>query len=1449
MAATIGLVFVSELVDAQTLTWDASGANPGAPTDGSGNWNTSPPARWSNGGSDVVWDNLSTAVFGSSNGAAGTVTINSGAVSATGVNFNTPGSGSYTIAGTAANALNLIGTATINVASGMTPTINAPITGSAGLTFIGADATAILTLGGVNTYTGNTILDGVGSAGIGGTLKYATSNTTAGTLVFGILPGNTSISTAPVAIDLTSADLTVGNLDVRNNNSTTANTITLGSGRTFTVNNTSTSSVLIGPDALGTAGVQTRLNVTGAGGSVVINHTGTGSHLLIGRGRTNAAAGADPFSTFDLSGITNYTESSGAGNGELRVVGGGNSRGVMLLANTPNGVTGPTNTITVNAIHIANTTVANEDNNGCGSANTNCRMSLGSGTAEAPATNILHADQITIGAGKASGTLNFQGTTGSVVITGKAGGASTANITIGNESSATGSTTASQLLLAGHQATVQAGNVTTARAAGGTAGGPYAGLITFDTGAFTANSLEIAGQTATSAIAVNGRFELGGPTPDSAATGVLTVNNQFNLINRTIATGASAITSTFDINGGTANILTDINVVDANPTGTRTGNINLQGGTLNMNGHNIGSAALPVTNLNLTSGSLTNAGRVAGNTITIGAGLNITGSPTYLLSDAGTLTSNLTTLNLGNGGGIEGGGASGGTVIGNVVAQTGSHITVGLGNAASTLSFSNDLSLNTGSAVNLDLSDNPGFGNDVINVNGNLGVAGTVNLSIGALGAGATIGQTYTIMNYSGILTGNQTNFAVDGGGTRKTFTVQPTAGTPNSIQVLVAGSGPLNLTWIGNINNNWNLNGDANWSGGQKFFQLDNVKFDDTSTNPNPVNLVGSLKPLSVTVEGTRNYTFAGSGTIDGGATLTKNGSGTLTVANANNYTGGTQINGGVVEVGTGGSIGTGDIANSGTLRFNRTDTVTVTAAITGGGIVQNTGSGVTILSSTGNTFSGGLQVSNGTVRSTTLTSAGAGTITVASGGTFAGTGAALAANSTTVMTGGTLAAVGGDYSPLGDLTVNGPITVSGADNAVPTTSRNVQVDGILHGSGNISVVQATGVTSADGSQGFRLRNSSTSTGFSDYTGTVTVGQTGKFELRKVQVGAGSPMGTGKVVMTAGTFDGNNTLTGTYSVFNLRNNTGGNTVFGNDVEITGTGGVSLNLLTDTGGGGIAGAAGTVSTLGNLKIGAGQELALYKATATNTPLTAEFPTVTLTGNGAKFSPKKAGFGAVNTDGTDLLVGTISEQAAGYGITVAGTAPRQMTITGSTNYTGNTKVDSGILTLAPISGTSNLANSADVYVAASALLNLNFTGTDTIDSLFLAGVPAAIGDWGSSLSGAPNVSALLGGTGILHVSTLGTIGVTGDYNNNGVVDAADYAVWRQNVGTNTVLPNDPTGGTIGTAQYDTWKANFGRTPSGSGSGTELNGAVPEPGTLMLVLLALAGVARLRSRGVR
>jgi endoglucanase len=86
---------------------------------------------------------------------------------------------------------------------------------------------------------------------------------------------------------------------------------------------------------------------------------------------------------------------------------------------------------------------------------------------------------------------------------------------------------------------------------------------------------------------------------------------------------------------------------------------------------------------------------------------------------------------------------------------------------------------------------------------------------------------------------------------------------------------------------------------------------------------------------------------------------------------------------------------------------------------------------------------------------------------------------------------------------------------------------------------------------------------------------------------------------------------------------------------------------------------------------------------------------------------------------------------------------------------------------------------------------------------------------------------------------------GDYNADGVVDAADYTVWRDHLGERIGLHNDPTPGTVGPEDYDVWKAHFGQV-SAAGSGTLATAAaVPEPATVVL-WLAAAALAVIRRR---
>jgi hypothetical protein len=89
------------------------------------------------------------------------------------------------------------------------------------------------------------------------------------------------------------------------------------------------------------------------------------------------------------------------------------------------------------------------------------------------------------------------------------------------------------------------------------------------------------------------------------------------------------------------------------------------------------------------------------------------------------------------------------------------------------------------------------------------------------------------------------------------------------------------------------------------------------------------------------------------------------------------------------------------------------------------------------------------------------------------------------------------------------------------------------------------------------------------------------------------------------------------------------------------------------------------------------------------------------------------------------------------------------------------------------------------------------------------------------------------------------GIAGDYNGNGIVDAADYTVWRAHLGSITyALPNE--GGIspsfVDIADDNFWKSHF--NTSGSGAFAALGANVREPAAH--VIACLTGL-RLRRSG--
>lgn len=98
-------------------------------------------------------------------------------------------------------------------------------------------------------------------------------------------------------------------------------------------------------------------------------------------------------------------------------------------------------------------------------------------------------------------------------------------------------------------------------------------------------------------------------------------------------------------------------------------------------------------------------------------------------------------------------------------------------------------------------------------------------------------------------------------------------------------------------------------------------------------------------------------------------------------------------------------------------------------------------------------------------------------------------------------------------------------------------------------------------------------------------------------------------------------------------------------------------------------------------------------------------------------------------------------------------------------------------------------------------------------------------------------------------------VAGDYNGNGVVDAADYTMWRDSDGMAGITPGalgdgTTTGDLLGVPDgnvdewdFEFWRANFGSTP-GTGSGQLSGTTVPEPASWMMLFVGMVAMFYLR-----
>lgn len=800
--------------------------------------------------------------------------------------------------------------------------------------------------------------------------------------------------------------------------------------------------------------------------------------------------------------------------------------------------------------------------------------------------------------------------------------------------------------------------------------------------------------------------------------GILTLSGGGGQINRDIRKAGAGTLVLDKVVSDAASVTADGGNLTLTAANTYSGITTINAGTLEVGGSagslgsgNVVNDAALVFNRS-TDHSVGNAISGIGSVTQSGAGITtLSGTSTYTgatsvtaggLNLTGSLTSNVT--------------VSGGTLLTGEGSTTGSLTFTG----ASTLGFDPT----SGTFLSAGSVDATG---------------GTVTLlpSISASGTGIVVLEALGGITGGGnfVFSGRGSSY-LNGGNTQLLFDFTP--GT-----VVWKGTDGTNPTfWDVNTTTNWTLSGNPD-----KFFTGDGVTFDDTATGYDVAVQGASVTAGNITFDNTTTYNFSG-GAIAGTGSLTKSGTGTVILKNANTFTGATVINAGTLQLGDGtggndGSLATSGITNDGTLAYNLDGNQTAGYAISGSGALTKTGAGTLTLTAA-NSYSGGTSVNGGILQAGNASAFGdsGSTITVNSGGALDINGQNLQAYTNAIVLNGAGidANTGALFNSVGGFQLNAIRSISlGSDTAIGGNGGRFDLgrdhtgtvnQGNGHvltkvGSNTVSILNTStgfsgvvingGVLTAEtdaslatapitinggalGSWGGRtLSNTVTLAG----AGGVDV-QGGNLTLSGVVDGAGSLSKTGVDILT---LTGNNTQTGTLYVSGGHvqfASTVGNATQGN-VEMLNPGSFLLMAAPNQ--------FGPNSGLLFNSSGGHNEFALYGNNQTIASLAS-------TNGFAVVQNSHGGFGAASasstltvnqsTDTTYYGVFRDSTGSDAFTLGLVKEGAGKLTMATNTSHTGGTTVNGGVLEIAGSSGGNG-------YLRGTATVNaggeLRYTGGD------------------------------------------------------------------------------------------------------------------------------------------
>ena len=606
---------------------------------------------------------------------------------------------------------------------------------------------------------------------------------------------------------------------------------------------------------------------------------------------------------------------------------------------------------------------------------------------------------------------------------------------------------------------------------------------------------------------------------------------------------------------------------------------------------------------------------------------------------------------------------------------------------------------------------------------------------------------------------------------------------------------------------------------------------------------LAGIFNAPSILNNGVMNFNFTDTSTltaqVSGTGNLTKLGTGTLFLTGNNTYSGQTMISGGTIQLGNGGTTGsiTSNVADNGTLAFDRSNVLSFGGVISGTGSVQQIGTGTTVLLGN-NTYAGGTTIQAGTLQLGNGGTTGSitGNVTDNSilvfdltnvltfGGVISGTGAVQQIGTgTTVLLGDNTYAGGTTINAgtlqLGNGSTAGSITGNVTDNGILAFNRsNVLIfGGVISGTGAVQQI-GTGTTVLFGdntyARGTTINAGTLQLGNGGTTGSITGNVTDDgilaFNRSNVLTFGGVISGTGSV-QQIGT--GTTVLLGDSSYAGISTINAGTLQLGNG----GTTGSITGNVTDSGilafdRSNVFTFGGVISGTGSVQqIGTGTTVLLGDSTyAGGTTITAGTLQLGNGGTTGSITGNVTDNGILAFDRSNVLTfggvisGTGSVQQIGTGTTV---------LLGDNTYAGITTINAGTLQLGNGGATGGITgNVTDNGILAFDRNNaLTFggviSGTGAVQQIG-TGTTVLLGD--NTYAGGTTINA-----GTLQLGNGGTTGsITGNVTDNSIL-----AFDRSNVltfggvisGTGSVQQNGP-----GTTVLDGKNTYTGATTVNAGS---------------------------------